>query len=63
MVWNAAKILWDQQVLLMWIVLPPVFVAGGLLAFAAPVLFHEKKKSDSGRADAAPMHASADRRA
>ena len=63
MAWSATRILWDEQVLLMWILLPPVFVVCGLLPFAAPILFHERKRSEAGHVDAAPKHALADRSA
>jgi hypothetical protein len=62
MVWTSARILWDQQVLLMWILLPPVFIVCGLLPFAAPILFHERKRIE-GHAETAPGHALVDRRA
>jgi hypothetical protein len=29
--------------MLMWILLPPIFLACGLLAFAAPLFFRERK--------------------
>ena len=40
--WSSTRILWDQQILLLWILLPPVFLACGLLVFAAPLLYREK---------------------
>ena len=49
MEWSATNIGWYQQVFLMWILLPPIFLACGLLAFAAPLLYREKpwKKPDA----------------
>ena len=60
MLWSATRILWDEQVLLMWILLPPVFVACGLLACAAPIVYREGKRSEAHRANVAPNHALAD---
>jgi hypothetical protein len=42
LVWSSTRILWDQQVLLLWILLPPIFVACGFLALAAPYLVRKK---------------------
>jgi len=41
--------MWDQQILLLWILLPPVFLFCGLLAFAAPLFYRERAvpKSDN----------------
>ena len=52
MEWNATHIFWDEQILLMWILLPPIFVACGLLAVAAPILYREKKIANAARAEA-----------
>ena len=60
MLWSATRILWDEQILLMWILLPPVFVASGLVACAAPILFREGKRSEVHRANAEPNRALAD---
>ena len=39
--WTASRILWDQQILLLWLLLTPVFVGGLLLAFAAPFFYRD----------------------
>ena len=62
MVWNATRILWDEQVLLLWVILPPVFLFSGLLAVAAPLIFRERKIERSHSEAAAPRHAVADNR-
>jgi len=41
-VWSSTRILWDQQILLLWILLPPVFLFCGLLVFAAPLFYRER---------------------
>ena len=46
--WSSSRILWDQQILLLWILLTPVFVAGVLLTFAAPFLFGDTAIRDVG---------------
>jgi hypothetical protein len=43
MPWTPTHIGWDQQIMLMWILLPPIFLACGFLAFAAPLFFRERK--------------------
>jgi len=42
MLWTPTHIGWDEQIMLLWILLPPIFLACGFLAFAAPLFFHEK---------------------
>jgi hypothetical protein len=34
--------LWDQQILLLWILLPPIFIACGFLALIGPYLVRKK---------------------
>ena len=41
--WSSTRILWDQQILLLWILLPPVFFFSGLLVLAAPLFYREEK--------------------
>jgi hypothetical protein len=41
-VWSSTRILWDQQIMLLWILLPPVFLFSGVLVFAAPLFFRER---------------------
>jgi len=52
-VWSSARILWDQQILLLWILLPPVFLFCGFLVFAAPLLFGDRStlEADNDTAD------------
>ena len=45
--WSSTRILWDQQILLLWLLLPPAFVASVLLAFAASFLFGEAAIQDA----------------
>jgi hypothetical protein len=45
MAWNATHILWDEQVMLLWITLPPVFLAAAFLPFAARLLFDRREKN------------------
>lgn len=50
MEWNAARILWDQQIMLMLLLLTPIFLLAAVLVFAGPHLVAKKKKGDSNRA-------------
>ena len=47
LVWSSTRILWDQQILLLWLLLLSAFVASVLLAFAAPFLFGEAAIQDA----------------
>ena len=40
--WSSTRIVWDQQILLLWILLTPVFVTCVLLVFAAPLFFRDR---------------------
>ena len=42
MPWTPTHIDWNQQLMLMEILLPPIFIACGFLAFAAPLFFRVK---------------------
>ena len=42
LVWFSTRILWDQQILLLWILLTPVFLGSVLLVFAAPLFFRDR---------------------
>jgi hypothetical protein len=42
MPWTPTHIDWNQQIMLMEILLPPIFIACGFLAFAAPLFFRAK---------------------
>ena len=50
MAWSSTAITWDLQVMLMWVVLPPVFILCMLLALVAPVLIvrAERRKVNAG---------------
>ena len=45
MAWDANHIRWAEQVMILWTVLPPVFVAAGLSIFAAPLLEKIRQKA------------------
>jgi len=49
MVWNASHLLWDQQILLLWILLPPVFIACGFLSLVAPLYLFRRNKPEPER--------------
>jgi len=57
MAWNASQLLWDQQVLLLWILLPPVFIACGFLSLAAPLYLFGRAKTEAERRDHLPRAA------
>lgn len=42
MEWHPAQLSWDQQMFVLWVLLPPIFFVCGILAFLAPVLYKEK---------------------
>jgi hypothetical protein len=54
MMWNATAIMWDQQVLLMWILLPPVFIACGFLALVVPLYLDRRNKVHADEALSGP---------
>jgi hypothetical protein len=43
MVWNPTHIFWQEQVLILFILLPPVFITSFLLALFSPRLFAHAK--------------------
>jgi hypothetical protein len=47
---------WDQQILLLWILLTPVFVVCTLLAFAAPLFFRDRGVEDADSDVSADPH-------
>lgn len=47
--WSSTRILWDQQVLLMWILLPPIFIVCGFLALVGPYLVRKKDVASAQR--------------
>ena len=52
--WSSTRILWDQQILLLWILLPPVFVVCGFMALAAPLIVRKKERHDTAREEFIP---------
>jgi hypothetical protein len=47
MVWNPTHIFWQEQVLILFILLPPVFITSFLLALFSPRLFaHAKSETE-----------------
>ena len=61
--WSSTRILWDQQVLLLWILLPPIFIVCGSLALAAPYLVRKSEEGSAGREQFMPDQAAvADKR-
>ena len=65
-VWSSTRIVWDQQIFLLWILLIPVFLTSALLVFAAPLFFRERDaKADSDALSGQPdaMTEAAERKA
>jgi hypothetical protein len=44
-VWSSTRILWDQQMMLVWILLPPIFIACGFLTLVGPYLIPKKQEA------------------
>ena len=42
-VWNASQILWQEQLIVLSILLPPIFISSILVALNAPRLFAQKQ--------------------
>ena len=42
-VWNASQILWQEQLIVLSILLPPIFISAVLVALNAPRLFAQKQ--------------------
>ncbi len=62
--WSSTRILWDEQVMLMWILLPPIFIVCTLIALAAPFLVQKSVAPDATPEKSVPDRgAVADRRA
>ena len=60
MEWSSTAITWDLQVMVMWIVLPPVFILCGLLTMVAPLLLANAEKHKALREKTLPAHAVAE---
>jgi hypothetical protein len=41
MEWHPAQLSWDQQMFVLWVLLPPIFIVCGILAFLAPLLYKD----------------------
>jgi hypothetical protein len=54
MVWNSSHIFWQEQLLVLAIVLPPVFISAALIALSAPRLFAAKQLAKRGGKEALP---------
>ena len=57
MAWSSTAITWDLQVMLMWVVLPPVFILCMLLTLVVLVLFAKPEKQKAAAGAALPKHA------
>jgi len=61
--WSSTRILWDQQMMLIWLLLPPIFIACGFLALVGPYLVRRKDLNSVQREEFIPDRAAvADRR-
>jgi hypothetical protein len=45
MEWHPAQLTWDMQTFVLWVLLPPVFIVCGLMAFLAPTLYRDQEVS------------------
>ena len=44
--WSSTRILWDQQMMLIWLLLPPIFIACGFLTLVGPYLLRRKDAAE-----------------
>lgn len=49
MEWSSTQITWDLQVMVLWYVLPPIFVLCGLLTLALPPLLASRQGKEDKR--------------
>lgn len=54
MTWNASQILWQEQLIVLAILLPPIFIASILMALKAPRLFATEQNVKTKATDARP---------
>ena len=47
MTWNASQIFWQEQLIVLMILLPPIFLSAILVALKAPRLFAAKGAADA----------------
>ena len=59
--WDPTHILWGEQVLLMWILLPPIFIAAAVIPFAGPMLLKNRKNKQHELRKRPDAHALAER--
>jgi hypothetical protein len=62
--WNASQILWQEQLIVLAILLPPIFLSSILVALKAPRLFGAKQGAEAQEKDtlaAAPQPVSLSR--
>ena len=50
MEWHPAQLSWDQQMFVLWVLLPPVFIFCGFLAFLAPMLYRDQEAGNQAKA-------------
>lgn len=50
MEWHPAQLSWDQQMFVLWVLLPPIFLICGSLAYLAPIFYKEttRERASSG---------------
>lgn len=48
MEWHPAQLSWDQQMFVLSVLLPPIFIVCGILAFLAPILYKEDAADQAG---------------
>ena len=60
MTWNASQIFWQEQLLVLAILLPPIFLTSIVMALKAPRLFGPKQaaKTDASVPSSRPVSAS-----
>ena len=58
--WSSTRILWDQQVMLMWLLLPPIFATCLGVALAAPFLVRKSERRNADGNTVMPKHILAD---
>jgi hypothetical protein len=57
MEWSSTAITWDLQVMVMWLVLPLVFIFCGFLTLVLPVLLAPANRYTARRDEALPQRA------
>jgi hypothetical protein len=59
MVWSTSHIFWQEQLMILSILLPPIFISATLLGLSAPRLFAAKRtaKREARKEPLSPSHA------